>query len=201
MKQSTKRFSDQLEQWLKRPGPKTIGDITQTFGEKAYAVTILLLMIIPALPLPTGGITHVFEVFTIILSLPVVVGCRSFWMPGFIARRQLGNVTTGKLIPAIMKIVRRLERFSRPRGRLFMQALPIRVITAIVIIGLAVAAALAPPFSGLDTFPALGAVIITLGIILDDILFVIIGIVLGITGIGLVIFLGAQAVHLIHHLL
>ena len=62
-----------------------------------------------------------------------------------------------------------VERFSRPRGaRLFDQRWLLRLL-GLVIMALAVAAALAPPFSGLDTLPALGAVAIALAIILEDI--------------------------------
>jgi hypothetical protein len=55
------------------------------------------------------------------------------------------------------------------------------------------AAFIAPPFSGLDTLPSLGVVLTALGVIFEDILIVIIGFLVGLTGIGLVIFLGEVA--------
>src|SRR5215207_8367507 len=54
-------FSVQLEGWLEADRPKTLGELDELFGEKSFAVTIMFLMFLPALPLPTGGITHVFE--------------------------------------------------------------------------------------------------------------------------------------------
>jgi hypothetical protein len=82
-------FSDDLEHGLRGDTPKTLGDLGDTFGEKSFAVTTLLLMFVPALPLPTGGITHVFEVITVFVALQMVLG--------------------------IIRRVRWFERFSRPR--------------------------------------------------------------------------------------
>lgn len=51
----------------------------------------------------------------------------------------------------------------------------------------------APPFSGLDTLPALGVVIISIAIILDDALMLLGGFLVGVAGSVLVIGLGAAA--------
>ena len=34
----------------------------------------MILLGVPALPLPTGGVTHVFEVITVLLAAQLVVG-------------------------------------------------------------------------------------------------------------------------------
>ena len=34
-------FSDQLEEWLEREEPKTLGTLGNVFAEKSFAVTIL----------------------------------------------------------------------------------------------------------------------------------------------------------------
>ncbi len=65
------------------------------------------------------------------------------------------------------------------------------------IIGLAVAAALAPPFSGLDTLPSLGAVAVALAIILEDAVVLAIGAVIGTVGILLIATLGAALVRVV----
>jgi len=76
-------FSDQLERWLGSDEPKTLGGLGDVFGEKSFAVTILFLMFIPALPLPTGGITHVFEAIAALVGAEMVIGAgRSGSPPG-----------------------------------------------------------------------------------------------------------------------
>ena len=193
-------FSDQLESWLASDSPKTIGDLGSVFAEKSFAVTILFLMFVPALPLPTGGVTHVFEVITVLLAAELVIGARSIWLPARWRDRTLGATTTGKAIPFMMRRIRWLERFSRPRGAwLFDRRWFLRIL-GVVFIGLAVAAAVAPPFSGLDTLPALGAVFVALAIILEDVVALAIGLAIGTAGVALILTVGAALIHLVPRL-
>jgi hypothetical protein len=186
-------FSDELEAWLNDDGPKTLGTLGDVFGEKTFAVTILLLMFVPALPLPTGGVTHVFEVITVLLAFEMLFGRTTIWLPQRFQTRELGATMTGKAVPFVLRRVRWFERHSRPRlARLFEQRWFLRVL-ALFVIAFTVGSALAPPFSGLDTLPALGVVAIALAIILEDIVLVAFGVVIGAAGIGLIIAIGEAA--------
>jgi hypothetical protein len=190
-------FSDQLEAWLASDQPKTIGALGDVFAEKSFAVTILFLMFVPALPLPTGGVTHVFEVITVLLAAELVIGARSIWLPARWRDRTLGPGTTGKAIPFMMKRIRWLERFSRPRAAsLFGRRWFLRVL-GLVFIAFALSAALAPPFSGLDTLPSLGAVFVALAIILEDVVALGIGLGIGLGGITLILTVGVALFHAI----
>lgn len=193
-------FSDQLESWLQTDEPKTLGALGHVFGEKSFAVTILFLMFVPALPLPTGGITHVFEVITVLLAAQMVLGRRTIWLPKRFQRRELGAVTTGKAVPFMIRRIRWFERFSKPRwARLFRQRWFLRLL-GLVLMGFAVAAAFAPPFSGLDTLPALGAVAVALSIILEDVVVLAIGIAIGSGGIILILTIGAALIRVLRNL-
>lgn len=188
-------FSDELDDWLRGDTPKTLGDLGDAFSEKSFAVTILLLMFLPALPLPTGGISHVFEVITVFVALQMVLGRRTIWLPRRWKQRPLGTTITGKAVPFIIRRVRWFERFSRPRfAGLFQQRWFLRVL-GLVIIAFSAGAALAPPFSGLDTLPALGVVIISLAIILEDAVVLGVGVLIGTGGIVLIVTIGAAIAH------
>ena len=190
-------FSDQLEAWLASDSPKTVGDLGNVFAEKSFAVTILFLMFVPALPLPTGGITHVFELITILLAAELVLGARSIWLPARWRDRELGPATTGRAIPFMMRRIRWLERFSRPRAAsLFDRRWFLRIL-GLVFMGLATSAALAPPFSGLDTLPALGAVFVALAIILEDVVALGIGLGIGAGGVILILTVGVALVNVV----
>src|SRR5580765_2182068 len=184
-------FSDRLERWLESDEPKTLGAMNDVFAEKAFAVTIMLLMFVPALPLPTGGVTHVFEVITVILAAQMIAARQTIWLPERFRRRELGGTITGKAIPFIVRRIRQVERFSRPRGVRFFRERWSSPILGLILIVFAVAAAFAPPFSGLDTLPALGAVIVALSIILQDVVVLAVGIGLGTGGIVLILTVGA----------
>jgi hypothetical protein len=193
-------FSDQLERWLRSDGTKTLGAVNDVFAEKSFAVAILLLMFLPALPLPTGGISHVFEAITIVFAGQMVLGRRTIWLPERWKHRELGPTTTEKAIPLMSRWIRRVERFSRPRGaRLFEQGWMLRIL-GLLVMALAVGAAVAPPFSGLDTLPAFGAVAIALSIILEDVAVLAIGIVVGAVGVTLIVTIGAAIVRILGNL-
>jgi hypothetical protein len=188
-------FSDELEDWLRGDAPKTVGALGDAFEERGFAVTILLLMFLPALPLPTGGITHVFELITILLALQMVLGRKTLWLPRRFKDRELGASITNKAVPFISRRIRWFERFSKPRlAGLFDQRWFIRVL-GLVIIVFTLGAIVAPPFSGLDTLPALGVVIICLSIILGDVVVLGVGALIGTGGVLLIITIGAAIAH------
>lgn len=190
-------FSDQLEDWLEEDGAKTLAGLGDVFSTKSFAVTVLMLMFVPALPIPTAGISDVFTVIAVVVSFQLVIGRSTLWLPASWKRRELGRAMLDKALPFIVRRIRWFERFSRPRGvRLFQDRLPRRFI-GLVLMLLGVATILAPPFSGLDTIPAMGAVVIALAIILEDVLVLAIGTALGALGVFLEVALGAAAVELI----
>jgi hypothetical protein len=164
------------------------------FEEKAFAIVFVLLMGVPALPLPTGGATHVFELITVLLALQLIIGRDMIWLPQRWRTLPLAGKTQQRFLAALMRWIRRLERISRPRLTfLFNHRLSNAVFGLLVIAGTA-AAFLAPPFSGLDTLPALGVVLVSLGVLLEDILVVIAGVVVGVAGVILELVAGKAAV-------
>jgi hypothetical protein len=171
--------------------------MSDVFGERGFAVTVLLLMSVPAIPLPTGGVTHVFEAVVVLLGAEMVIGRRTLWLPRRLRDRPLGSVLTGRAMPFIVRRVRWFERRSHRRGhRLFRHRWFIRLL-GLVVVALAVSAALAPPFSGLDTLPALGAVVVALSIVLEDAVVLGAGLLIGTGGVVLIVSIGAALARLV----
>jgi hypothetical protein len=188
------KVSDQLERWLRDDGQKTLGGLIDAFGEGSFALIFVLLMAVPALPLPTGGVTHVLEVIVMLLALELIVGRRTVWLPERWRRLELAGARQEKFISTLLRRIRFLERFSRPRGRWLFGHRLSGSLFGIAVLGLALTAFLAPPFSGLDTLPSLGVVVLALGYLLADILLVLAGAAIGALGVVSVIFLGSIAV-------
>jgi hypothetical protein len=94
-----------------------------------------------------------------------------------------------------MKLIRRLERISRPRLRFLFHHRLSSIVFGLLVIGGSAGAFLAPPFTGLDTLPALGVVLLSLGVLLEDFLLVVLAIVIGATGVVLEVVLGSAAIH------
>ncbi len=189
-------FSDELEDWLKSPGKKTLGQLNDIFGEKTFAVALLLLLFLPALPIPTGGISHATELIAMLLSLEMIVGMESVWLPQSLLHKSLNNTTKDKALPFISKRIRWFEKYSKPRLAGLLANRLFRSFLGFCTLAFCLGAFFAPPFSGLDTLPAMGVVVLSLGIILEDIYVLAAGIGIGITGIAINIGLGSVIVQL-----
>ncbi len=184
------KLSDQFERWLGDDQPKTLGGLIDLFGEGSFAVIFVLLMALPALPLPTGGATHVLEVITMLLAIELIVGRRQVWLPQRWKGLELAGAPRQKFIGMLLRRIRWLERFSRPRGRwLFCYRLS-GFVFGVVVFALTLTAFLAPPFSGLDTLPSIGVVMLALGVLFTDVALAAAGVVVGALGVVVVVGLG-----------
>lgn len=194
-KQSTQDFSVELNSWYNKNQSKTVGDLLLFFEERSFAVLFLVFMFIPSLPIPTGGITtFVLIPGTIIASLQMVFGRRALWLPNKIDKIPLNSSFLTKAIPFMVRRIRWLEKFSRPRKAYLFDKAFFRTFIGLTVLGLAIAVQIAPPFSFLDTLPSMGIVLIALSIILGDISFYIIGLLIGTLGVGLIITLASAIV-------
>ena len=192
----TARLSDELEHWLNdEASEKTLGGLVETFGDKSFAILFVVLLGVPALPIPTGGATHVFEVIAALAALQLIVGRRTVWLPKRWQGLGLGGERQQKFLNSLMRFIRRLERFSRPRLAFVFHHRLSDVGFGLIVIAGSAAAFVAPPFSGLDTLPALGVVLVSLRVLLKDALVAAAGAILGIVGVALEVVLGAAAVH------
>ncbi len=189
------KVSDEIERWLEGDGEKTLGSLIELFGQKSFALVFVLLLGVPALPLPTGGATHVFEIIAVLLALELIVGRHEIWLPQRWRRLDLAGARQQRFLHALIRMIRRLERFSRPRLRFLFGHRLSNVVFGTLVVGGSVAAFLAPPFTGLDTLPALGVVLLSLGVLLEDIALVLVALVVAAAGIALEIFLGTAAIN------
>jgi hypothetical protein len=195
------KVSEQLEQWLTRDGDKTLGSLIELFGKNSFAILFVLLLGVPALPLPTGGATHVFEIIAVLLALELIADRDEIWLPHRWRRLQLAGSKQQRFIAGLMKLIRRLERISRPRLPFLFAHRLSNIVFGLLVIGGSVSAFVAPPFSGLDTLPSLGVVLLALGVLLEDFLVVVAAMLVGIAGVTLEIVLGSAAINGIGKLL
>jgi hypothetical protein len=189
------KVSAQIEGWLKTDGDKTLGSLVDVFEEKSFAILFVLLLGVPALPLPTGGATHVFEIIAVLLALQLIAGRQQIWLPQRWCRLELAGATQQRFITALMKAIRRLERLSRPRLRFLFGHRVSNVIFGLLVLGGSLGAFLAPPFTGLDTLPSLGVVLLSLGVLLEDSLVAIVAVAVGVAGVVLEVVLGSAVVN------
>jgi hypothetical protein len=185
-----KKVSAELEEWFEADRKKTIGDLLDTFGPRSFAILFIVLMALPALPLPTGAVSHVLEILTMLLALELLIGRTDVWIPKRFHGRELKGLSNPKFRNTLLKRIRWFEKFSKPRMAELLEKRLTGVVIGAAVFALALTAFLAPPFSGLDTLPSLGAVILSLGVLLGDIVIAGVGLGIGAGGVAVVIGLG-----------
>jgi hypothetical protein len=195
MQESPAKVSDSLEDWLQGDSDKTLGSLVELFEEKSFAILFVVLLGVPALPLPTGGVTHVFEIIAVLLALQLIVGRDEIWLPERWRKIEIAGPKQQKFIAGLMRLIRRLERFSRPRLTFLFDHRLSTIVFGLLVLAGTLGAFLAPPFTGLDTLPSLGVVLLSLGVLLEDFFIVVVGLVVGCAGVLLELVLGRAAVH------
>src|SRR5687768_13011726 len=95
--------SVQLDEWLSSDRKKTIGDLVDTFGPRSFAILFIVLMALPALPLPTGAVSHVLEVVAMLLALELVVGRTDVWIPERFEGKELKGLSNPKFRNILLK--------------------------------------------------------------------------------------------------
>jgi hypothetical protein len=188
------RLSDELDGWLRSDADKTLGGLIDLFGERSFAVLFLFLLGPSALPLPTGGVTQVLEVIAMLLALQLIANRDCVWLPRRWRAVEIGGEGQARFLSGLMSVVRRMERLSRPRLRTAFEHRVSNIVFGALVIAGSLGAFLAVPFTGLDTLPALGVVLVSLAFLLQDFALGVAGTVALIAGIVLEIVVGWAAV-------
>src|SRR5690348_18205058 len=98
--------SHDLQRWLDHEGDKSLGSIIELFEEKSFALLFILLLGVSALPLPTGGATHVFEIVAMLLAIELMAGRDEIWLPERWRRLRLAGPSQQRFINRLMKTIR-----------------------------------------------------------------------------------------------
>jgi len=137
----------------------------------------------------------------VLLAAQLVAGRDHIWLPMRWRNLQLAGPRQQRFLAGLMRLIRRLERISRPRLRFLFDHRLSNIVFGVLVIAGCAGAFLAPPFTGLDTLPALGVVLLSLGVLLEDFAIVAAGLIVGAAGVVLEIVLGSAAIKGISHLI
>lgn len=179
-------FSRDLKVWLEdKAQPNSAAGLLNAFGEYAAPSAIIGLMAIPATPLPTGGFTYILNGLSLLFAAQMVLGIRQISLPGPLKSRELPQSLVNISIKPLVALISRIENHSRLRMMgVVSQEWSYRLTGLFIIFG-CLGAVFAPPFSGLDTLPALGIILMCLGFILKDGMFWLAGIAT--SGLGIIL--------------
>ncbi|MBV2184475.1 MAG: exopolysaccharide biosynthesis protein [Rhizobium sp.] len=162
-------------------GTITLGELLAVMGRTSIAFAILFLSLPALTPIP-GPFGMFFGTCLAIVSLQIIAGARSIWLPDVLARRTLSAATVELVVRHTSPLIRRVESVLR-RDRLR----PLTGRTAETLLGipvflLAVAIALPIPFGNI--LPVAALVVIAMGLMERDGLATLFGIVLAAVALG-----------------
>jgi Uncharacterized ABC-type transport system, permease components, COG3932 len=171
-------------------GVVVLGEVLDKAGDRGYGFLLILLAIPAFIPILPPGTSGVLGALMSIVALQMLVGLKQPWFP----KRWRHKVLSPKVVQAIqtrgVAMLRQIERVSHPRGRRFTRNGLILRLSALVVIALALV--LSSPMPFMNTLPALGVLLIGVGLANHDIYFLSAGWLIG-TAVALIVALGIEA--------
>jgi len=129
----------------------------------------------------------------VLLAVELIAGRDEIRLPRRWRARKVD--TSGRFIGALLRTIRRVERHSMHRLSFLFGHRASNVVFGLFVAVGAAAAFLAPPFTGLDTLPALGVVLVSLGVLVEDFVYVVAGVFVAAAGALLELFAGSAVLH------
>ena len=110
------RFSQEIKSLLQRLAEQhlTLGDILAETSERGFSLVIALLVLPFLFPMPPG-LAGPFGAACLVLSIQMVLGRRSPWLPKKIARYQFPRPFAQFLLKNLQRLTRILEKITRHR--------------------------------------------------------------------------------------
>jgi hypothetical protein len=155
----------------------TLGEIISAFGVRSYGLLIVLFAIPNLLPIYIPGLSPIFGVPLAIIGLQLAIGYPMPRLPGFLTKRSLRREDLQKIAVAAQPWLRRVEYFLKPRPSALTRRGGERLIGGYCFL-LALLVIVPLPFT--NGPPSLACAIMAIGLIEEDTLTIVAGMVFGI---------------------
>ncbi|MBO6902734.1 MAG: exopolysaccharide biosynthesis protein [Rhizobiaceae bacterium] len=158
-------------------GPVTVAMIRDALGDRSYAALLVFCASLNLLPLPPGS-TLLFGPPLILLTVQMVAGYQTVWLPRTWLSRSVGHDRFRRMIGRLVPKLERLERLVKPRRWPFESPRTSDRIIGIIGLVLSIAVTLPIPFG--NWLPAFAVAIIGLSLSERDGVFLALGTAVGI---------------------
>lgn len=122
----------------------TLGAMLDQFRERAFGVFLLICVLPAFVPLPVGA-GAVSGPLVSLVGLQLLAQMDHPWVPGFLSRRPLSRASVVKFRDRTAGLLRRLEKFSRPRAEALIENRFARTFTGLLLVLLGAMLALPLP--------------------------------------------------------
>lgn len=163
------RLSTELNRYFFEEVSKSqvsLKEILTLAGERTFGFLFVVLALPSALPIPAPGYSTPFGIVMFLLAVQLVAGRTRPWMPEGWNHKQFDLVSVQKIVKAGTPWLRRLEAVSRPRLTPVCTSLVGRTVLGIAIALMSISMMI--PIPGTNTLPAMGIFVTGFGLLDDD---------------------------------
>jgi hypothetical protein len=161
-----------------------LGDILDEFHENSFAIVMVLFNTPMAIPWPPG-FTTVFALPLLIIAIQMSMGLHKLHLPKWIKNLEVKNSTLSMIAQKTIPIFLKVEKHLKPRYKIFQSVYGEQLVG---LISIPAALAIAIPLPLTNGIPAIGIVIMCLGLLKRDGLVVLIGIAATMIGLCIAFF-------------
>lgn len=165
----------------------TAGEIADRVAQRGFGLIMIILALPTMIPiLPPGSAAFIGLVY-VLLAAQMLIGLERPWLPARVREYRLSARAVQSLQQRGIPILQRIEQFTKPRQLWIPDAILTRIVAvAVLLLGIV----LLTPLPFFNTIPALTVLILGIGLLNRDALFLIGGFVLS-GGVMAVAYFGA----------
>jgi hypothetical protein len=159
----------------------TVAQIVAALRDRAFAILVVLLGLPNCLPMPPP-IPLVCGLLLMLVAIQIAAGQDAPWLPKRLLRQSIAQDVVTRAVTRTMPVLKRLERWSRPRIAFLETPLALRLI-GVLLLALSLGLLVAAPVIGQIPI-GLAVCLVGLGLVERDGVLVLIGLVLGAIGLA-----------------
>lgn len=157
-----------------------LADIILLAGERIFGFLFVFLALPSALPVPAPGYSVPFGFVLFVLAVQLIAGAQRPWMPRRVMNHPIALSKVQGILKAGIPWLEKIELLSRPRLTYICKSLAGRVVIGSAIALMAVSMMI--PIPGTNTLPAMGIFVTGFGLLDDDGVITLGGLVLCVMG-------------------
>ncbi len=158
----------------------TVRDIVAVLRDRAFALLVVLLGLPNCLPMPPP-IPLICGLLLALVAAQIAAGMSAPWLPRALLSRSIARADLQRAVARAVPLLRRLERWSRPRMRVFENDLGMRAM-GLLLLALALVLIVAAPIVGQIPL-GLAVSLVGLGLVERDGVVVMAGLAVGVLGV------------------
>ncbi|NEQ39917.1 MAG: exopolysaccharide biosynthesis protein [Okeania sp. SIO3I5] len=173
----------------------TLRDIIDLAGERIFGFLFVILSLPSALPVPAPGYSIPFGILLLLLAVQLIVGSKTPWLPKSCLNRSISIDKIQGILKSGIPWLQKIEVISRPRLSYICTSFVGRIVIGCAIALMAISMMI--PIPGTNTLPAIGIFVTGFGLLDDDGVISLGGLVLCVMGAtlsGLILVFGYEVV-------